>query len=83
MRTNAFPHNSANPIDERPRDETYATVFEAMVEIRTATESLDYDDGDVLEELKAETQALDDIRDLAYRAIRRCRLSPASQQHDD
>ena len=68
---------------EEHRYETHATLLESLVEIRNATESLDYDDWDVLSELKAKTEAFDHIRELAYAAIRLGRLSTSPNDLHD
>jgi hypothetical protein len=50
-------------------------LLDALIDIRDLTESLDYDDGDALGQLDAQTEALDAIRERAYSAIKRGRLS--------
>lgn len=54
---------------EYGRYRRHAELLQTLITIRDTTESLDYEDDDVLGELKAKEEALDEIRDLAYEVI--------------
>lgn len=56
---------------EYERYRNHADLLATVIIIRNWTESLDYDDYDSMTELLEKTDALDDIRDLAYEAVNR------------